>query len=103
MHTPAHAGGVVMLVAWFRNSLTRYFQHSENIKRKSRPRRTALPCRRTLLGVEPLENRLTPTSLTVGPNINITKSAASDAESAIAVNPTNTKNLFMTCTADRKS
>ena len=31
----------------------------------------------------------------VGPNINITRSAGNQAEAAIAVNPTNTQNLFM--------
>lgn len=45
------------------------------------------------LGVEPLEDRTVP-SLTVGPNINITQALGSQAESTIAINPTNPLNLF---------
>jgi hypothetical protein len=62
--------------------------------------RSALAARRlrTTLQCEALEDRFMPT-VTIGPNINISQSSASDAETAIAVNPTNTKNLFVTCTA----
>src|SRR5713101_1364549 len=45
--------------------------------------------------VEILEVRLVPAiSLLVGPDINITKSAANEAETSIALNPTNANNLF---------
>src|SRR5262249_54758255 len=36
-------------------------------------------------------------SLSVGPNINISHRAGNDDEGAIAVNPTNPQNLFVTC------
>jgi hypothetical protein len=45
--------------------------------------------------VERLEGRvLLSITLLVGPDINITKSTANEAETSIAVNPTNTQNLF---------
>src|SRR5713226_2829744 len=45
--------------------------------------------------VEILEVRLVPTiSLLVGPDINITTSAANEAETSIALDPTNANNLF---------
>ena len=65
--------------------------------RRSRLRPLRRPTR-GLLGIdhliEQLENRSLLTSLTVGPNINITKSAANEAETTIAINPTNANNLF---------
>ncbi len=46
-------------------------------------------------GVEILEaRRLFTVDFLVGPDINITKSAANEAETSIAINPTNTNNLF---------
>src|SRR5713226_9602817 len=61
------------------------------------PKRTSW--RAVLLNLENLENRITP-SFTVGPNINISKSAVENAETSIVVNPTNPLNLFATSTAD---
>ena len=46
-----------------------------------------------------LEDRVVP-SFTIGANINITKSAADNAETAITVNPNNPLDLFATSTAD---
>src|SRR5262245_1381796 len=62
--------------------------------RKKKARRTSPHVRPQL---ENLEYRLTP-SFTVGPNINTTKSAGGEAEDAIAVNPTNAQNLFVSST-----
>jgi hypothetical protein len=58
--------------------------------------RRALSTRRTKprLQVEPLEDRWVPSLVTVGPNVNITRQAGNQAESAIAINPTNPSNLF---------
>src|SRR5262249_54454338 len=51
--------------------------------------------RSACLELEGLEDRLVPTiSLLVGPDINITQSAANEAETSIALNPTNANNLF---------
>jgi hypothetical protein len=86
-----------MFIAWLRNTLARDRNQSPISGRTFRRGSTPRP-RRTSLAVEALENRLVP-SLTVGPNINITKSSASDAETAIAVNPTNIKNLCVVSTA----
>ena len=52
-----------------------------------RTRRSARPC------LERLEDRIV-LSVTVGPNINITKMTGNNAESTISINPTNTLNLF---------
>ena len=50
--------------------------------------------------LEFLEDRIAPaTSLLVGPDINITKSTANEAETSIALNPTNPNNLFAIDTA----
>src|SRR5262245_62894601 len=65
----------------------------------ARPACTSLARQPRRFNLEMLETRLTP-SFTVGPNINITQSAAGDAETAIVVNPTNPQNLFATSTGD---
>jgi hypothetical protein len=45
---------------------------------------------------ERLEGRIVPAiTLLVGPDINVTKTAANEAETSIAVNPTNPQNLFV--------
>src|SRR5262245_20165923 len=74
------------------NKLRQWLQGS------SAKRRPAGPRRRTWLNVEALETRYAP-SFTVGPNINITKSGADDAENAITINPTNPLNLFASSTS----
>src|SRR5262245_2381159 len=57
--------------------------------------------RRVLLRCEPLEDRWLPTvTPIVGPNVNIIQASGSQAETAIAVNPLNKKNLFATCNGD---
>ena len=66
---------------------------------KLRKQRRADPRRRTLPRVEALEDRFLPV-LSVGPNVNIIQASGSQAETAIAVNPTNKNNLFATCNGD---
>ena len=65
--------------------------------RRSRLRLLRRPTR-GLLGIdhliEQLENRSLLTSLTVGPNVNISKLTGNQAESTISINPTNPLNLF---------
>src|SRR5690349_4973194 len=52
-----------------------------------RARHSARPC------LERLEDRIV-LSVTVGPNINITKMTGNNAETTISINPTNSQNLF---------
>src|SRR5262249_62263154 len=62
------------------------------------PKHTSSRSRTVRLSLEPLEVRVTPT-MTVGPNINVTKSAGNEQETSITVNPTNPQNLFATSTS----
>src|SRR5437868_6685152 len=65
------------------------WRHRPIRSRPSESRRRFRPC------IEVLETRTVPTtSLLVGANANITKSGANEAETTIAINPTNPNNLF---------
>src|SRR5262245_39654402 len=72
----------------------------KELVRKRSPRARRIPDKRSRrLRLEALETRTVPTTtLLVGPDINITKSNANEAETSIALNPTNANNLFAICT-----
>src|SRR5262249_2531091 len=68
----------------------------KELVRKRSPRTTRIPHRKSHRPhLEALETRTVPTTtLLVGPDINITKSTPNEAETSIALNPTNPNNLF---------
>ena len=72
---------------WWKNVVA-----SRPQKKKSRPDRRVRP------QLELLETRVVP-AFTVGPNFNISKTSSGEAETSIAINPTNPQNLFATSTA----
>lgn len=80
------------------------FQQLVNRARKLRSGCRPAKQRRTFLNFDTLEGRWTPANgpltLTVGPNVNITRAAGNQSETAIAINPTNTQNLFATSLFD---
>src|SRR5205809_532599 len=65
-----------------------------NSKTDRRPQRIKMS--RTSLRLEKLEDRALPAvGLTVGPNLNSSKTAGNEQETTIALNPTNPLNIFV--------
>lgn len=93
-----------MLPIWFGGRLAaglrQFFHRAVRLRGGLR----AAKQRRTFLSFDTLEGRWTPANgsltLTVGPNVNITRAAGNQSETAIAINPTNTQNLFATSLFD---
>jgi hypothetical protein len=78
-----------------RHSFRKWFSSHRTTIQSSRKRKHADTLFRARLKLELLEDRLAPSGgLTVGPNLDITKTAANEAETTISVNPKNTNQLF---------
>lgn len=86
------------MICWLRNTIAGCNSILNAKAARPSAQRTLSSGRRTMLHCEALEDRLAPT-VTVGPNINVSKTAVSEQENAVIINPTNPLNLFATSTA----